>query len=83
MLLHLSILNNCCFFVVGCFFFPLFCSVLDRVSSVAFKISKNIVVLVNYVHQELSHNLLEQTILKVAHEIIKIAGKKVKVVGKI
>jgi len=64
-------------------FFSLFCSVLDRVSSEAFKISKNIVVLVNYVHQELSHNLLEQTILKVAHEIIKIAGKKVKVVGKI
>lgn len=56
---------------------------MDRVSSEAFKISKNIVVLVNYVHQELSHNLLEQTILKVAHEIIKIAGKKVKVVGKI
>lgn len=80
LLLHLSTFKNCCcFFVV--FFFS--CSVLDGVFSEAFKISKNVEVLISYVHQELSHSLLEQTVLKVDLEIIKIVGKNLKAVGKI
>lgn len=63
------------------FFFS--CSVLDGVFSEAFKISKNVEILISYVHQELSHSLLEQTVLKVDLEIIKIVGKNLKAVGKI